>query len=449
MWSCCSSWSGARRRIRQRAVPTDHAVTQRSPTATWTGSISGEPGTCIAVSCTPDATHSCVGDSALVCNATGDGYVESPCSFGCADTPAPHCKYLEPKYLPEVCDSPATPLDLIVSSSGTLDPQLDLSCTGGVVNQPGAPGICVVRYRSITLAADTTLTVSGSTGFDGRPIAFVADEDINIDGTLDVSGHPGINGPGGGIFESGAFPKVDGPTSTTYGGGGAGGATVGGNGGTAIMSTGGADGGALNGGATAMNPALLAAFVGGASTARNNDDTVPYFGGGGGGLILISCRGSVNVNTAGVINAGGGGGIAGFFLLIPFSSFGGGAGGNVVIEGTAVTITGQVFANGGGGGQGYNGSTLGSHGDDGPASDAIPARGGNLIGAGGIGGDGGIIGAILPGSGHHPTTTNSTPGAGGGSVGFLQTYTPDGVVPDLSPSHVSPAFEPNGTIGTR
>ena len=35
------------------------------------GSVSGEKGTCIAVTCTPGEILTCLGDDALTCNATG------------------------------------------------------------------------------------------------------------------------------------------------------------------------------------------------------------------------------------------------------------------------------------------------------------------------------------------------------------------------------------------
>lgn len=45
--------------------------------------------------------------------------------------------------------------------------------------------------------------------------------------------------------------------------------------------------------------------------------------------------------------------------------------------------------------------------------------------------------------------TPATAGGGGGSIGFFQTYTPEGVEPALTPTDVSPTFQPNGTINTR
>ena len=48
------------------------------------GAIMGQPGTCIAVTCTPGEFGACHDTStALVCNASGNGYDELPCTIGC------------------------------------------------------------------------------------------------------------------------------------------------------------------------------------------------------------------------------------------------------------------------------------------------------------------------------------------------------------------------------
>ena len=48
------------------------------------GSISGDPNTCVAVSCTAGGFKSCAGsNSALVCNAGGNGYDTQSCAYGC------------------------------------------------------------------------------------------------------------------------------------------------------------------------------------------------------------------------------------------------------------------------------------------------------------------------------------------------------------------------------
>ena len=89
--------------------------------------------TCVAVSCTPGEIKECRGDMAFTCDPTGNGYALESCDLSCADTPTPHCKYLQPKYLPDVCETSPSTVDMVVSSSGMLDPNLDSNCTGGVV----------------------------------------------------------------------------------------------------------------------------------------------------------------------------------------------------------------------------------------------------------------------------------------------------------------------------
>jgi hypothetical protein len=409
------------------------------------GSVGGVPGDCVAVSCTPGEIKECRGDAAFTCNAAGNGYESVPCDLGCGAAPTPHCKYLQPKYLPGTCDTPSTAGDLVISSSGTLDPNLDNVCNGGVVDQTGAPSICVVRNESITITSDSITTIAGLVVMTGRPIAFVADRDIDVAGTIDASGHLGINGPGGGAFASGAMPTSD--VSTKVGEGGAGGATNGGNGSTATSTGGGEDGGAHDGGPATMNPALLAAIYGGASTFRTSgaaDDT--YFAGGGGAVLLVSCHGTVSVS--GAINVGGGGGLGGNDSFLPLPAIGGGAGGNVVIQGQTVSITGQLFANGGSGGGGWHADGSTGLGGSDALLDNAPALGRSPVDGAGKGGNGGY-GTTPPTDGTHPTQNPTGPAGGGGSVGFLQTYTPNGVTATLTPSKISPPLQPNGIVETR
>lgn len=403
------------------------------------GTISGEPGTCIAVSCDPGTVEACLGDAALTCNASGDGYDRVLCELGCVDSPSRHCAYIEPRYVPDVCDSPAIDESLMVSSSGSFDPNLDSNCTGGLVQQPGAPDICVVHYRRISVLGGTTLTMIGVDGKTGRAVALVADDDLQIEGTLDVSAHGDTNGPGGGVIQSGGdFYFVS--TTSCIGGGGAGGRTAGGPGGSFTTN-----GGAANGGLAMADPALLAALMGGAAAFKLNT----WFGGGGGGAVtLVSCRGSVSIT--GVVNAGGGGGRGATGGVLDLPGAGGGAGGYVVLQGARISVTGELFANGGAGGGGLQVSEAdGESGQDGSLSDATAAKGGypqNGEGAGGVGG----VGTLSPGPGEKPTGAYpANCGGGGGSVGFLQTYTPRDTMPTLVPSRVSPPFQPNATIRTR
>lgn len=402
------------------------------------GAVGGEAGTCIAVTCTPGKIKQCNNAAALTCNAAGNGYEDVACGLGCADAPTAHCKYLQPKYLPNVCDAPAAKPSVTLSSTGSLDPNLDTNCDE-VVTQAGGTNICVVRAGTITITSSANMKVLGTSDAAGRAIAFVADDQITVDGTVDAAGHTAVNGPGGGAYSSGG-----GPMDTTFrAGGGAGGATDGGDGATQTTTSGGIDGGAMNGGATVMNPALLASFIGGGSAGG----AAGFWGGGGGAVMFVSCHGEVKVT--GTINAGGGGGAAGIAVFLALIAHGGGAGGYVVIQGVSVSVTGQVFANGGGGGGGWlTTGAEGMPGADGTTSDVFGASGGNLVGGSGRGGTGGFK-DNRPTQGTHPTANGAGAGGGGGSVGFLQTYTPSGTTATLTPSHVSPAFQPNGVVELR
>src|SRR5262245_4491356 len=121
---------------------------QAHPFCDVDGAFSGTPGLCLAVDCRPLAFEACRGDDAIVCNASGDDYDITHCELGCGDAaggcmqckpnatacdsgnvrhcdangvpvqserceyacaamPTAHCAYLEPKYLPTICDAPA------------------------------------------------------------------------------------------------------------------------------------------------------------------------------------------------------------------------------------------------------------------------------------------------------------------------------------------------------
>lgn len=416
------------------------------------GVISGEPGTCIAVTCTPGEIETCLGDDALTCNATGDGYEHLTCDLGCSATPKPHCKYIEPRYLPEMCDMAASDESLVVNGSTSLDPNLDSNCNGGVVSQAGAAGICVLRYRQIAITANGQLKLTGKsdTGAPdtvGRVVAFVADEQLSIDGSLDISADGPVNGPGGGLMVSGGGAQLV-SADLHKAGAGAGGQTAGAPGGSTTTD---GDGGI--GGLATADPALLSVLFGGAAANRGGGmgPVTLGGGGGGGGATLVSCKGSISIS--GVIDAGGGGGTGGRELFgADTPAWGGGAGGYVVLQAKRIEVTGQVFANGGGGGTGMAADLLpGADGADGLRSATMPAPGSSGKNGGGNGGRGGV-GIMQPTAGGKSTaipTSDASPGGGGGSVGFLQTYTPDGIEPMLSGATASPRFRPNITLKTR
>lgn len=431
------------------------------PYCDFDGAISGTAGVCISVSCTPGAVKECSGsDQALTCTANGSDYELDDCTLGCAIGPSPHCMLLQPKYVPNICATPATDAQLAFGSgsgSSFFDPNVDANCNGGILPQAGTGELCVVHYGTISIGSDAALTILGCAGSDcdavgsARAIALVADDALSVDGEIDVNGHMGVNGPGGGAIMSGGVKQFnDGSNDASSGGGGAGGATAGAPGGDGTTNGTGTTGGGAPGGDAMSSPSALDVLVGGASSYREvgvvGGDT--NFGGGGGALTLISCRGTVSVS--GTIDAGGGGGAGGWaFIGIPVPGWGGGAGGTVVIQAARVVITGSLFANGGaggGGGQSNETALLDDGGQDGSLSDSMPAYGTSAYGAG-AGGNGGFIGG-LPTPGSAPTGSGAA-GGGGGSVGFLQVYTTVDGTPTITPVQVSPAFQPNGTVETQ
>jgi hypothetical protein len=119
-----------------------------------------------------------VDDDAITCTADGAAYERVTCELGCNDEPVPHCRYIEPRYLADVCDIAALDASLVIESSGTLDPQLSSNCNGGIVAQTGAPTICVLRYRTITINEGSTLRILDSVPDTlGNAVALIADDD--------------------------------------------------------------------------------------------------------------------------------------------------------------------------------------------------------------------------------------------------------------------------------
>jgi hypothetical protein len=430
--------------------------------------------------CTPDEFIACVDDMAHACNATGDGTTDTACEHGCnaterrcndcvpdamscstdmtsvqqcspdgrtqnvADTcaagcnpgdadVAAHCSYLAPAWLPDICDTVATVDAFAPNTSATLSTALDTNCDQIVVQMqngsPIGPQICVIRAKTITIPQAVTLTFTGS-----RPIALVADSQLTVTGTLDVSADQSMNRSGPGLGGGNGGP----PTSTSAGGGAGFGTTGGAGGGASGTGMGGAAG-------PAVDPLARAFFAGGYSAASSGgimpNPVSDIFGGaGGGGILLIACRG--NLSITGVIDANGAGGrpnhdqVAqdGVFTNSKGSS-GGGTGGYVVLQGLGITLSGQIWANGGGGAGGGNvqdgGGQMGSKGQR--AQSAAAGGVGNLS-TGGQGGANSANGTAGAGS----TAGGGFAAGGGGGAGVLQMYTPMGVTPVVTGATTSP-----------
>lgn len=381
--------------------------------------------------CEPGTTW-CDGDGNVrTCDAGGAESVRETCSVGCATSPTPHCQYLAPSYLPDICDHAATSGARVVSSDTTLDTSSLPSCNGGILMQVGDPRVCVLRYSSFSLASGVTLTAQPGLTSEHRPaLAIVVDDELAIHGILDASADARLDGAGGGVTSSGSVSTTALVPATSDGGGGAGGATAGSVG-----------CGASSGGEPATGPALLSILRGGARAGTPDDERG---GGGGGALMLVSCHGSIVID--GIVSVGGGGGIGGGVDSVHVPQHvsgggGGGAGGTLVITGLDLTLTGEVYANGGGGGAGpycMVGVPCESAGLGGSAGRAQP-----LSAAGGFsytsyGGDGGYSGMPPTPARCDPSEPRSMAG-GGGSVGFIEIELPSTVSATISPRSASPA----------
>lgn len=381
--------------------------------------------------CTPEAAL-CSGTSLMTCGSSGTVESTEECLAGCLSSPQPHCAYLEPRYVPGSCEQFGSTQAFDVTSSGTFDTNLSSNCTGGVIAQTGAAELCVVKYGSIRVATGSTLKVTGTRG-----LVLLANRDVEIAGTLDISADGVTSGPGV-VTVSGA--AADAVIASPKGGGGSGYKTAGASGGTTT-----ANGGAGNGGAALSDPAALAVLVGG---TKAGGLTSGVTGGGGGAATLISCRGSVLV--PGTLHAGGGGGLGGMILPlgIRLPGSGGGSGGYVVIQGLRVVVTGGVFANGGGGGAGlWANNTPGAAGEDGPAAESN-ALGGPATNGEGPGGYGGWRDGAA-GLGGMNTVAGALPGGGGGGLGWFQAYASSVGAATLTPAQASPGFQPLGTANIR
>lgn len=261
------------------------------------------------------------------------------------------------------------------------------------ITQPDGTKLHVFVVRSLRIPSGITTEITQ--GED--PIAIVALDKIEIDGTLSVSSIASAggyaapndvqngNGPGGGkVATSGA------------GDGGGGYCGKGGNG----PGTGGGVGGVAYG-TTELSP-LLGGSSGGGS-----------FAGRGGGAIQLVAKNLIRISTGGSINMGGRGSDTG----------GAGSGGAILLEANEVVVAGKIAANGGGGGAG----TGPNDGKDGQL-DSTPTPEGTGDERGGGGGKGGAGTEIdgQPGALNSDYPDGSFAGNGGGGAGRIRINTRSG-----------------------
>jgi hypothetical protein len=269
---------------------------------------------------------------------------------------------------------------------------------------------CVVAAESITVNAGLFVGARGM-----KPLVLVATQTITINGNLTVGSSRTFNFVGAGSDMLGCNAG----TAPTVSSGGAGGSFGG---------TGGA-GAAVNGTAGMPGAALTPTTLRGGCSGQPGADSVapvgPGAAGRGGGAVYLIAETSINVASGGSISASGGaagGGGAGAGA----GGGGGGSGGFIGLDSPMLMIAGQVFANGGGGGEASGAQSTGAPGGD--ATNATIAAAGGAGGSnfGTDGGDG-SVGTQLTGepAAANCTGTCTTPtagGGGGGGAGVIKRY---------------------------
>ncbi|HTJ44175.1 MAG TPA: hypothetical protein VL463_18855 [Kofleriaceae bacterium] len=403
------------------------------------------PGTPDAPPSVPDAkcTDTCAGMTLQTC-----GGPDQQCDLGCSMTGGAHCEVIVPS-------NGATDADDLTGVTGALTATNGLivaidTDTGSIlsttdlqnwttVRDPGTGVIAGISYRQenglAVFGVDSIDWMGGSyiRPYNNHGVIFLARNDIEIDGYVDLSG--GCNdsqnqfvrscaGPGGGTGGAigaagmgcaGGGASVHQTGQPDSGGGGGGFGKDGGNGGDGDGTHKGGAGGKASG----CTGATLVPLVGGGGGGGGGTGAVG--GGGGGAVQFTSLLGSITMNTTAntpaTVDAGGRGGGA----SAGAGGGGGGAGGGILLEARAITMLGaNVTSNGGGGGAGRVGTTNGI-GGKGSATSATPAAGGvdDINGKGG-GGDGGA-GTTGATAGQGPTDGG---GGGGGAIGRVRFNVP-------------------------
>jgi hypothetical protein len=446
-----------------------------------TGFASGEPGTCVAVTCSPGEFGECRGDYEVRCNGDGTNFEVVQCERGCdaaaggcrlcnANETActngtlatcnengavissdvcplgcfedqPRCRDVDPsndlgRFLDMVPDAP----DLDLSGGATIETSTGTVTTAsGSMTVPSfrvpapADGAAIrvivagrVRLGAVTIVPAQTFTT------DAPALAILASDEITVEGrvTATDSDWPTAGGVAlAGCTGSHVAPvELSGPTQQLKGGDGGGGhATAGARGGGVDPQ---APGGA---GGSASGTAELVPLRGGCAAS-----------GGvivGGGAIQLSSRKSIDVT--GVIDVNGGmGGPEQTYV------YGGGAGGGILLEAPLITLgpEAKLLANGGGGASCSAGGIV--------SETLSPSTGGGssdtYCGAGGNGAAAGV--EATPGATAPYTNSASvmflSGGGGGGGLGYVRINTRDGTYMKSNTS-IEAAVVTTGILATR
>ena len=276
------------------------------------------------------------------------------------------------------------------------DTTIDTTTAACAAYTGGEPDLCVI--------AATTIAIGGRLiGKGERPLVLVGTT-ATVIGTLDVSSNLYWGG-------SGTQPTEceSGVPATANGGGGAG-ASFGGRGGNG----GGGNGSTTNGGTSPL-PMTATRLRGGCQGRQGHGGD--FLAGRGGGAVAILAS---SITVDGTMNASGTHGYGGTGGAGPVrGGSGGGSGGMIVLDAPAITITGQVFANGGGGGEGGEEGVAGAHGGQ-PNDAVVRALGGGGATVNGGDGGGGSAGTELTGEDGDDGSSKGGGGGGGGGAGVIR-----------------------------
>lgn len=446
-------------------------TTPAFPFCDMTGFVSGEPGTCIAVTCTPSTFGECRGDKEVRCNAEGTNYDIVQCERGC-DAAADGCRLCDPNETActngkvATCDASGA----IVSSTScplgcyeaeprcrNIDPSNGLAMFLDMF--PAAPAVNLVNAEIDTATGDirdngvlltvpnvlvpappngvpirvfvvdsarlqSVTTYESSRSATGPALAFVARNDIVVTGPVKVFGDAGGTTDPSCMGGVGVMSRACAFVSAAGGGGGN--ATAGARGGSIAGSTyPGGTGGAAGGSET------LVPLRGGCAGGSSSDEFGPYleFGGPGGGALQLTSNTNIVVN--GVIDVRGQTGASEEYgQMEGYAVFGGGAGGGILLEAPLVQLetNAKLLATGGNGWSCPNPT--------------------NRCGYGGNGASPGV--ASTPGEdiGTCTNTTHTYSGGGGGGLGRLRVNTKTGTY-TKSNTAVEAASVSAGTVSTR
>ncbi len=386
----------------------------------WTGACAGETTTSCSVSltaplttvgvvfrqldCTPD-TIVCddATDHYVDCDSVGNVEMEMDCALGCVSG-MEKCNDVNPSNgLASYLDLASDGVALSFTGSSTIN-----TTTGAVFNAGASATVDNALVGNVRVYWVKSLSVVGSLKVSGTPaLAFVVDGNVSIQGTIDVSGDQGINGPG---FQTGSCNGGAPAFASPVGGGGGGGHYLSGAGGGS-SSTPSAGGGAGGSNSDPDISPLVGGCKGGTAATSISMSAPRGAGGGGGGAVQITSRTSIAITGAGTIDASGGGGRGGYSILDGSAGpgGGGGSGGSVLLEAPTILLDGPsvIVSTKGGAGGGVGETAVGEDG----GTDSDPASGGSSGAA--IGGNGGTL-STSPTIGANATTSPGH-GAGGGA----------------------------------